>query len=241
LKTVVVDIETVGADFDAYDEATQAYLMRSADAAPSPEEREAARARVLDSLSLWPLTARIVAIAVADVATGQASAAYHVGQAAAQPASRQPTGVTYVEADEPGLLAWLWNQLADADRVVTFNGRSFDGPVLMLRSALHGIRPSRNLQSSLQLDLLERLTFSGASRRFSLDFYCKNFQLDSPKQHMSGADVATYYASGRYRDIADYCVDDVRATLALYQRWHALLNFEREPVPQIQQPQEATS
>ena len=60
----------------------------------------------------------------------------------------------------------------------------------------------------------------GAARRFNLDFYCKAFGLESPKSHgITGADVNSLLAAGRYRDIAEYCLRDVKATVCLYQIW----------------------
>jgi hypothetical protein len=60
----------------------------------------------------------------------------------------------------------------------------------------------------------------GAARRFNLDFYCKAFGIDSPKgQGVTGTDVGSLMEQGRYRDIAEYCVRDVRATVELYQIW----------------------
>ena len=60
----------------------------------------------------------------------------------------------------------------------------------------------------------------GAARRFNLDFYCKAFGIDSPKSHgVTGSDMKVLLAQGRYRDIAEYCLRDVKATLLLYQIW----------------------
>ena len=58
------------------------------------------------------------------------------------------------------------------------------------------------------------------ARRFNLDFYCKVFGIDSPKaQGITGMDVARLLEEGRYRDIAEYCLRDVRATVDLYRVW----------------------
>ena len=36
---------------------------------------------------------------------------------------------------------------------------------------------------------------------------------------MNGIDVNSLMAAGRYREIADYCLRDVKATVLLYQIW----------------------
>jgi len=81
-------------------------------------------------------------------------------------------------------------------------------------------------------DLAEQLTFygvsgrDGAARRFNLDFYCKAFGIESPKSHgVTGMDVNTLMAEGKFRDIAEYCLRDVSATWQLYLKWSELLKM----------------
>jgi hypothetical protein len=75
-------------------------------------------------------------------------------------------------------------------------------------------------------DLAEQLTFysvsgrDGAARRFNLDFYCKAFGIESPKSHgVTGMDVGQLMAEKKFREIAEYCLRDVRATVELYKIW----------------------
>jgi hypothetical protein len=81
-------------------------------------------------------------------------------------------------------------------------------------------------QTEPHCDLAEQLTFygvsgrDGAARRFNLDFYCKAFGIPSPKaQGVTGLDVNRLLSEDRFRDIAEYCLRDVHATLQLYQIW----------------------
>ena len=105
-------------------------------------------------------------------------------------------------------------------------------PFIYLRSALLNTPISRKdwlgyrFQTEPHCDLAEQFTFygvsgrEGAARRFNLDFYCKAFGIESPKSHgVSGMDVNRLLAEGRYREIAEYCLRDVQATLRLYQVW----------------------
>ncbi len=101
----------------------------------------------------------------------------------------------------------------------------------MLRSALLGIRPSRDLmigtryQTPHHVDLLEELTYHGTTRKFNLDFYCKSFGVESPKSHgITGYDINDYFRAKRYAEIADYCLGDVVATAQLYKKWKDLLS-----------------
>jgi hypothetical protein len=116
--------------------------------------------------------------------------------------------------------------------VVTFNGRGFDVPFIYLRSALLNVPITKKnwlgyrYATEPHCDLAEQLTFysvsgrDGAARRFNLDFYCKAFGIESPKsQGVSGMDVGRLMAEGKFREIAEYCLRDVRATVELYRIW----------------------
>ncbi|MBM3463444.1 MAG: 3'-5' exonuclease [Armatimonadetes bacterium] len=232
MATLVVDIETVGVDAATLDAESQRYLLRAAEREPTEEAREAARARIRGEFSLWPMTGRIVTIAMLNVDSGRGRVLYESDLEE----TWDEDGTTYVGTDEVSALHEFWRLLAHYARVVTFNGRGFDGPYLMLRSALLGIRPSRDLvgkrYDEAHVDLLERLTCFGATRKFSLDFYCRAFGIPSPKgpspkesgeEGVSGADVARLHGEGRRRDIARYCRRDVGATALLYRRWQETL------------------
>ena len=117
-------------------------------------------------------------------------------------------------------------------RLITFNGRGFDVPFLYLRSAVLNVPISRKdwlgyrYQIEPHCDLAEQFSFygvsgrEGAARKFNLDFYCKAFGIESPKSHgVSGMDVNDLMAQGRYHEIAEYCLRDVHATVALYKIW----------------------
>jgi predicted PolB exonuclease-like 3'-5' exonuclease len=94
----------------------------------------------------------------------------------------------------------------------------------MLRSATLGIRATRNLVGyryalKPHTDLLEAITFFGASRKWNLDYACKAFGVESPKEHgLDGFSVGPFYRAGRLREIALYCRRDVEATASLYRK-----------------------
>ena len=100
----------------------------------------------------------------------------------------------------------------------------------MLRSAIHQIKPAKNLvskkyDSTLHIDLLEQFTYYGLTRKFNLDFYCQAFGISSPKSKgISGMEVKNLYEAGRIKDIAVYCCDDIYATYQLYKIWSEFLN-----------------
>jgi predicted PolB exonuclease-like 3'-5' exonuclease len=138
-----------------------------------------------------------------------------------------------VPGTEEEIINGFWKTVSHYSQFITFNGRTFDCPFLMLRSAILGIRPSRNLMpyrysATEHCDLMEQLTYYGAFRRFNLDFYCKGFGIKSPKaEGITGLDMGPLMSEGRYREIAEYCLRDVKATAELFHRWHTLLSFEK--------------
>ncbi len=122
-------------------------------------------------------------------------------------------------------------------QLVTFNGRGFDLPVLIHRSIKHGVTTGRTLllkavnesryRPLIHVDLLDALTFCGASGRFPLAAYAIGHGWRSPKEDMDGAQVAGAVHAGRIVDVVRYCARDVLATAHLYAR----INGE-EPEPE---------
>jgi hypothetical protein len=98
----------------------------------------------------------------------------------------------------------------------------------MLRSAINGVVPRRDLvgyryQMHPNCDLREALNFHGTTNsrqsKFNLDLACKAFGVETSKSEgMDGRAVESFYRAGRHREIADYCLEDVRATMELYEK-----------------------
>ena len=107
---------------------------------------------------------------------------------------------------------------------MTFDGRGYDGPILTIRSAQLGVKPTRDLvpyryDIGEHCDLADVLTFQGSyNERYSLDYWCRRFDIESPKGSIDGSQVARAYREGRIEDIGEYCLRDVRATAQLYSK-----------------------
>jgi DNA polymerase elongation subunit (family B) len=235
MATLVFDIETTSQPVENFDETQQEYLFREAFKLAEPVERENKVADITRQFSLWPLTGKVVCIAMlnADSARGQVlfvAEDYEPEEGEAGP-------VEFVACmDEIELLTAFWDVARHYDSIVTFNGRGFDVPFIYLRSAVLNVPISRKdwlgyrYQTDPHCDLAEQLTFygvsgrEGAARRFNLDFYCKAFGIESPKaQGVTGMDVNDLVAAGCFREIAEYCLRDVKATVLLYQIWRERL------------------
>jgi hypothetical protein len=93
------------------------------------------------------------------------------------------------------------------------------------------IKPTKNLLSyrydaKLHCDLLEQFTFYGLTRKYNLDFYCKVFGIDSPKRgDVTGYNINEVFNQKRYREIAEYCSQDLVATKELYLIYKEYLEF----------------
>jgi len=226
VATVVFDIETAGHSWDSLDDAQKTYLQKNA---RTEEERE----RLPETLSLWPLTGKIIVVAMLNPESGRGRIWYEKTDGRAEETAADGRFKIVGDA-EPVLLAEFWKAMRRFQRFVTFNGRGFDGPFLMLRSAALGVPVTRNLvgyRYSLRphTDLLEAITFFGASRKWNLDFACKAFGVASPKeQGMDGFSVGPFYRAGRLREIALYCRRDVEATAALF------LKLEKTLLPALE-------
>jgi 3'-5' exonuclease len=216
MATVVLDIETAGQEWDSLDDAQKTYLQKNA---RTDEER----LQLPETMSLWPFTGKIIVVAMLNPDSGRGRIWYERNEGRLEEKSSDGR-FTIVGDAEATYLTEFWKAMRRFHRFVTFNGRGFDGPFLMLRSAALGITATRNLvgyRYSLRphTDLLEAITFFGASRKWNLDFACKAFGVESPKeQGMDGYSVGPYYRAGKLREIALYCRRDVEATARLYQK-----------------------
>jgi predicted PolB exonuclease-like 3'-5' exonuclease len=133
-------------------------------------------------------------------------------------------GTRVFRGNEREILTEFWRLATDWGTVVTYNGRGYDGPILMTRSAMLDVKPSRQLAGYRysvreHCDLMEVLNFFGAAREsYSLDYWCRRFGVESPKGKMDGSMVAQKARTGRYDEIAEYCLRDTRATADLFQK-----------------------
>src|SRR4030042_4460532 len=178
MPRLVFDIETIGVDFESLDEQAQYYLLK---AARSEEEK----VLIPEQLSFSPLTGQIVAIAVLNPESDKGGVYYQApGQT---PVEQDENGIVYASGTEAEILERFWKTIAFYDQFVTFNGRSLDCPYLMVRSAIHKVKPTKNLvpyrYGDEHIDLYDRLGFFGAVRRtMSLHMWCRALGIKSPKE-----------------------------------------------------------
>lgn len=226
MKKIVLDIETCGCALNDLSESQQEFILRDSENGKTPRADE----EIERSLSYYPFTARVIAIGMMDLES-QKTAVYYESREKEEWTDTEKN-TRFIGRSECEMLKVFWKIMAQTELVITFNGRVFDIPFLMMRSALLKIKPVKNIirnrfDKSHHIDLMDQLSFYGATRKFNLDFYCHSFGIKSPKtKEMNGREVKNFYLSGRIKEIARYCAGDVNATYELYKIWNEYLNLE---------------
>ena len=123
---------------------------------------------------------------------------------------------------------WLGLSFYTRTKLVTFNGRCFDLPLLELAAFRYGFSArdyfarGRNRFNG-DLDLMDWLANYGACRGFAggLDLLAK--LLGKPgKMDVAGDQVYEMYRAGRYQEINDYCMFDTLDTYFVFLRTRIL-------------------
>ncbi|MFH1360430.1 MAG: ribonuclease H-like domain-containing protein [Candidatus Omnitrophota bacterium] len=225
MSGIIFDVETVGQDFELLDETSKEYFLKYAETDQKKDEAK-------NSLAFYPLTAQIITIGMLEADTRKGFVYYQNGQA--KPEKFTEGEVVYISGSEREILTNFWSQMKQYAQFITFNGRTFDCPFIMIRSAIQNIKASKNLMPyryghNMHVDLADQLTFYDAMRRkFSLHMWCKAFGIKSPKDEgITGLQVKDFYREGRYKDIARYCLRDIEATKKLYLYWDKYIKFDR--------------
>jgi DNA polymerase elongation subunit (family B) len=222
MARIVFDIETAGFDFEALEAPVQDYLLKWAETDDEKNE-------VKEGLSFYPLTGEIVSIGMLNPDTGKGAVFFQNNNSPFPDFEEE--GLRYEAGNEQEIIQKFWDTVKSYSQFITFNGRGFDCPFIMVRSAVHKIRPSRELlpnrYGDTHIDLMDQLNFYGAVRRkFSLDMWCRTFGIKSPKENgITGYEVKDLYRSGRGFDIAKYCAGDLKATAELLSVWENYIRF----------------
>lgn len=235
LKTIVFDIETVGEDFEMMDETSQRIMTHWIEKeAKNEEDYEKSLNNLKNEMGLSPLTGFIVAVGVLEVESQKGAVYYQAPEK--KIADFEENGIKYIVQSEKEILESFWSVVKRAESFVSFNGRGFDVPFLMIRSAVHGIRPSKNLLSNRYLsmqkfgakhiDLMDQLTFYGAMwKKPNLHMCCRALGVKSPKEDgMDGNLVAKLFKNQEYENIARYNVGDLFSTAGVFEKWKNFLD-----------------
>ncbi len=235
MAKLVIDIETVGEDFDQMDEITQESLTYGIKKeAKNEAEYQVALANLKNEMGFSPLMAKIVTIGVLDVEQNKGVIYF---------AAPGENLIEFEEGDfkfkpmtEKEMLQNFWEGAKSYDTFITFNGRGFDIPFIITRSAVNQVKITRDLMSNrylgsqrgaIHVDLFDQLTFYGSTRRKGgLHLWCRALGIASPKREgINGDDVARLFQEKKFIDIAKYNTRDLIATKELYVKWREFMTL----------------
>jgi 3'-5' exonuclease len=131
------------------------------------------------------------------------------------------------DRSEKALISSFVDRIAELSaQLVTFNGSSFDLPVLRYRAMVHGVaapglsaRPYFNRYTEDAVDLCDVLSSFSAQGKATLHELCRVMGLPGKPDGISGGDVDSFYRDGRIREIAEYCESDVVNTYRVWLRY----------------------
>jgi predicted PolB exonuclease-like 3'-5' exonuclease len=141
------------------------------------------------------------------------------------------------ERSEKELITSFVDKIAAlSPQLVTFNGSSFDLPVLRYRAMVHGVaapglaaRPYFHRYTDDAVDLCDVLSSFSSQAKATLHELCRVMGLPGKPDGMSGAEVEKFYHDGRIRQIADYCESDVVNTYRVWPRYGLFRGRLSEP------------
>jgi 3'-5' exonuclease len=131
------------------------------------------------------------------------------------------------ERTEKQLIATFCDKIAELKpQLVTFNGNSFDLPVLRYRAMIHGVsapglaaRLYFNRYTEDAVDLCDILSSFAPHSKASLNELSKIMGMPGKPEGIDGNEVERYFLEGRIKEIADYCETDVVNTYRVWLRY----------------------
>jgi predicted PolB exonuclease-like 3'-5' exonuclease len=131
------------------------------------------------------------------------------------------------ERSEKELITSFVDKIAELNpQLVTFNGNSFDLPVLRYRAMVHAVpalglsaRPYFNRYSDDAIDLCDVLSSFSPQAKASLHELCRLIGLPGKPESIDGSEVHAYFRDGRIQEIADYCETDIINTYRVWLRY----------------------
>lgn len=131
------------------------------------------------------------------------------------------------DRSEKDLIQGFVDRIAELKpRLITFNGSSFDLPVLRYRAMIHEVsaqglsaRSYFNRYSDDALDLCDVLASFDPRAKITLHALCRVLGLAGKPDDIDGSQVESYYRAGRIREVAEYCETDVMNTYRVWLRY----------------------
>jgi 3'-5' exonuclease len=110
-------------------------------------------------------------------------------------------------------------------KLISYNGSSFDLPVLRYRAGMHSVFASGLSQlpyfhryGDASVDLCDLLASYDGRGKVSLDMLCRTWGIPGKPDTIDGSQVSDFAEAGRFNEIAQYCEHDVVATYKVWLR-----------------------
>lgn len=140
------------------------------------------------------------------------------------------TGGRNGESEEEILRAVFGYLAKHPSRIISFNGRTFDMPVLQYRAMKYGIDAkwiyndgyyNYNHRYSIEkhCDLLDMFSNFGASARIKMKEVAALFNIPVKSDGIDGSKILPLFKEGRMEEICNYCEIDAIVTYILYLRF----------------------
>jgi 3'-5' exonuclease len=131
------------------------------------------------------------------------------------------------ERTEKQLIASFCDKITElSPQLVTFNGNSFDLPVLRYRAMVHGIsapglsvRPYFHRYTEDAIDLCDVFSSFSPQGKATLHEISRVMGLPGKPKGFDGGEVERYFREGKIKEIADYCETDIVGTYQLWLRY----------------------
>src|SRR6478752_7842169 len=131
------------------------------------------------------------------------------------------------ERSEKQLITAFCDKIAElSPQLVTFNGNSFDLPVLRYRAMIQrvsapglSLRPYFNRYTEDAIDLCDVLSSFSPQNKASLHELCRVMGLPGKPGGIDGSEVEKYVREGRIAEVAAYCETDVVNTYRVWLRY----------------------
>jgi predicted PolB exonuclease-like 3'-5' exonuclease len=131
------------------------------------------------------------------------------------------------ERTEKQLITAFVDRIAElSPQLITFNGHSFDRPVLRYRAMINkvpapglSVRPYFDRYREDALDLCDALSSFSPNGKATLHEISRVLGLPGKPDSIDGSEVHRYFQDGKIQQIADYCETDIVNTYRVWLRY----------------------
>jgi DNA polymerase elongation subunit (family B) len=235
MKVIAFDIETMvdEALYQAFSPPIECKTGNLKDPVKIAEKIAEAKAAQREMAALNPQLARVISAHFAEH-TIKGNVPTNGRELVTSSIFMLPPSPEHTSSDrEASMLQTVWLTLRDADRVVTFNGASFDIPFLMRRSLLLGVRPCASLEThkyrvtdgkSNHVDTRRVLTETQPGSGIAdfipgdLNYWASVLLGDTSPDELSPEEIAECWRAGNTARIAKYGERDARIAFEIYRK-----------------------